>query len=95
MNDENESVEYMSKVKVDLETVYDLENPPFQECPYCGCNEFYVNEYISGPARFHYRFDGSEADNGELYEATTTKETGVYAYCAECDKKVFRYRNKR
>ena len=85
----------MSKVKVDLKTVYDLENPPFQKCPYCGCGEFYTNEYVSGRTRYYRRFDGDETDNGSMYESTTTQPIGIYAYCAECEKKLFKYRDKK
>lgn len=85
----------MNKVKVDLKTVYDLENPPFQRCPYCGCEEFYTDEYISGRTRYYQRFDGDEADNGSMYEGTVTRPIGVYAYCAECEKRLFRYRVSR
>lgn len=88
----NESIEYMGKVKVNLKIEYDLENPPFQKCPYCGCEEFYINEYISGRMRYYLRFDGNEADNGAMYEGTTTRPIGVYAYCAECRKRLFKYR---
>lgn len=85
----------MSKVKVDLKTVYDLENPPFQRCPYCGCEEFYTDESISGRTRYYRRYDGDEADNGSMYEGATTRPIGIYAYCAECEKRVFRYRDKK
>lgn len=85
----------MSKVKVDLQTVYDLENPPFQKCPYCGYEEFYVTVYISGSSQFNYRFDGSGTDNSDLYDSTKMTENGVYAYCKNCQKKLFRYRNKK
>ena len=85
----------MSRVKVDLKTVYQLENPPFQKCPYCCYDEFMTKEYISGYTHYYYRFDGDEADNGEMYEDTTMRPVGVYAYCAKCGKKLFPYKDKK
>lgn len=85
----------MVKVKVDLKTVYDLENPPFQKCPYCGCEEFYIRQRMTGLSRTIYRFDGGEADNGEMYSGLRVSNTGIYAYCGECNKKLFRYRASR
>ena len=84
----------MSKEKVDLKTVYDLKNPPFQKCPYCGCEEFYVNVRISGFSRFNFCFDGSDTYNGELFDSVDVRKNGVYAYCKDCEKRLFRYRDK-
>ena len=80
------------KVQLDLKTVYSIDNPPFTQCPFCGSEEFFIKEHISGPAQMCFRFDGEEADNGDLYEGLTIKETGVFAYCSGCGKRVFRYR---
>lgn len=79
--------------KVDLKIVYPLENPPFEKCPYCGCEEFYINQRAQGNLEYHYRFDGDEADNGELHEPLSYTNIGKFAYCSECSKRLFRYQN--
>jgi hypothetical protein len=79
--------------KVDLKTVYPLEKPPVEKCPYCGSEEFYINERVSGCIEYHYRFDGDEGENGELHEPLNYTDTGKFAYCSCCRKRVFRYRN--
>ncbi|WP_320958995.1 hypothetical protein [Hungatella effluvii] len=79
--------------KVDLKTVYPLEKPPVEKCPYCGSEEFYINERVSGRIEYHYRFDGDEGENGELHEPLNYTDTGKFAYCSCCRKRVFRYRN--
>ncbi|MFQ7583792.1 MAG: hypothetical protein ACLRMW_06390 [[Clostridium] symbiosum] len=78
--------------KVDLKIVHELEKPPFEKCPYCGSEEFYINQYVSGYVEYHYRFDGDNGENGELHEPLKYADKGKFAYCAECRKKIFRYR---
>ncbi|WP_267459218.1 hypothetical protein [Caproicibacter fermentans] len=36
-----------------------------------------------------YNFDGSETDNGEMYDLLQYSG-GKYAYCLHCDKRLFR-----
>ena len=79
--------------KVDLKTVYSLENPPIRECPHCGSEEFYIKQYAHGNIEYHYRFDGEEGENGELHEPLSYTDTGKFAYCSECHKRLFKYRN--
>lgn len=80
------------KVQLDLQTVHSIDNPPFTQCPFCGSEDFFIKEHISGPVHMKFRFDGEVADNGDMYEGTTTTETGVFAYCSGCRKRIFRYR---
>lgn len=55
-------------------------------CPHCGSEDgYYTKDYISGSSYFYVKFDGSEADNGHMYEHLTHKR-GKRAYCAECDR---------
>lgn len=79
--------------KIDLKTVYPLENPPFKKCPYCGNEEFYIKQYVHGNVNYHCRFDGKEGENGELHEPLSYTDIGKFAYCSECQKKIFKYRN--
>lgn len=79
--------------KVDLKTVHSLDNPPIKKCPFCGCEEFYINQYASGALEYHYRFDGEEAENSSFHEGLNYTNKGKFAYCTECRKRLFRYRD--
>lgn len=61
-----------------------------KECPYCGCKEYYQRERITGETVFYMRFDGTEGDNTDLYEGLENKIISVFAYCAECEKRIAR-----
>lgn len=78
--------------KVDLKTVQNLFNPTITECPYCGCDEFYYNQHMVGDGYMYCRFDGEEADNGNMHEPLRYIPTGKFAYCADCGKRIFRFR---
>lgn len=57
----------------------DLEN-----CPFCGYDEFYTNDYYKGTSIFYQRFDDEEAtDNSQMYDGLTHIQ-GVRAYCGKC-----------
>lgn len=53
------------------------------ECPFCGGKEYYTKGYIQGPCYYNERFDGKEAENGEMYESTVYTP-GARAYCTDC-----------
>lgn len=79
--------------KVDLKIIYSTQNQPFDKCPYCGNEEFYINQRVSGSTEYHFRFDGKEAENGDLHEPLSYTDIGKFAYCTGCRKRLFRYRN--
>ncbi|WP_162944228.1 hypothetical protein [Paenibacillus aceti] len=60
-----------------------------KECPHCGGGSYYQKYQVSGPSRAYSNFDGTEAENGEMYEGLTYRG-GKYAYCAGCHKRLFR-----
>lgn len=78
-------------MKVDFKIVYPLEYPPLEKCPYCGSEEFYINQRARGDVEYHYRFDGDDGENGELHETLTYVNKGKFAYCTKCHKRLFRY----
>ena len=82
----------MEKVKLNLKDVYDIDNPPITECPYCGCGTYYYKQSYSGTGNCYRNFDGSEADNADMYVSATYKEIGKFAYCADCNKKLFSFK---
>lgn len=79
-------------MKADLKAVQDFSNPDIKECPYCGNDEYYIHQRISGRTEFKARYDGKEADNGDIYDGLDYKDIGKFAYCTECRKRVFRFR---
>lgn len=54
-------------------------------CPFCGCKTFFQRYRYSGTGLYSMNFDGSEADNTEMYEGLPSKSSGR-AYCYECGK---------
>lgn len=79
--------------KVDLKTVHSLNNPPMTECPFCGGKEFFIHQYASGSLEYYYHFDGEVAENGDLHQGLNYTDKGKFAYCAECRKRLFRYKD--
>ena len=56
-----------------------------EECPICGCAEYYSKEYVYGTIRYIERFDEEEAENGQLYDSLNTKNFSGRCYCSNCD----------
>ncbi len=57
------------------------------KCPHCGFEEYYKKVTIRGKSSFSYRFDGGEAENGDLHQTIEYKE-GKTMFCVGCDKKL-------
>lgn len=79
-------------MKADLKMVQNLYNPKIKECPYCGEDTFYYKQHMSGTGNMFVRFDGDETENGDMHEALNYTPMGKFAYCANCKKKVLRFR---
>ena len=53
-------------------------------CPFCGNEEFYVTNWMTGSCEFNMRFDGEEAsDNSQMYDGLII-DKGKRAYCNNC-----------
>ena len=64
---------------------------PIKECPYCGYDEIYVKATYSGSCNYHIKLDGSlDAYNGEMFDYANMKIKSKYAFCSNCDKKLFK-----
>lgn len=59
-------------------------------CPYCGGEEYYIKQSYKGTCKYNIRFDGKEAENGDMYENTEYINTSKYAWCNECNKRLFK-----
>lgn len=71
-----------------------MQKAPIDRCPYCGSNYgYYTKDRISGPVWYNQNFDGSEADNWEMYESTNITP-GKWAYCRNCGKRLFKMSEK-
>lgn len=55
------------------------------ECPFCGCDEFYVRQHAKGTIKYYFSFNGSEADNTDMYSTLSVSE-GKNVYCSQCNK---------
>lgn len=61
-----------------------------KECPYCGSEEYYIKQSYKGTCCYHLRFDGKEADNGDMWENSSFKDSSSYAWCSGCGKRLFK-----
>lgn len=63
---------------------------PIDHCPHCGSkNGFFEKQYARGRINYIYNFDGTEAENHDMYDLLTFTE-GKYAYCMHCGKRLFK-----
>ncbi len=60
------------------------------ECPYCGHDEYYIKQYHSGYGNYYFRYDGEEAENGDMHNYLSSRNTSKYAWCGNCDKRLFK-----
>ena len=61
-----------------------------KECPYCGNEEFYIRQSYSGTCEYNMRFDGgTDVENGSMWDGATMKDLTKYAYCNNCNKRLF------
>ena len=66
-------------------------NFPIKECPHCGNDEIYLKVRYSGEANYNMRLDGElGAYNGELYYYAVMRPKSRYAYCNNCERKLFK-----
>lgn len=79
-------------MKVDLKTVQDLGSPNLKECPYCGSDEFYYKQKMSGMGNMFVRYDGETAENGDMHDCLKYTPIGKFAYCGICHNRVFRFK---
>lgn len=65
-------------------------NKDIKCCPYCGGETYYIKQRYSGCGNYYFNFDGTDTDNSEFYENSDYKLTSKYAWCADCDKRLFK-----
>lgn len=60
------------------------------KCPHCGCDTYYIKQSITGTIKYRLRYDGKDADNTEMYENISYTNISKYAWCNDCDKRLFK-----
>ena len=57
-----------------------------KECPRCGSEEYYMKQSVKGTAYYIFHFDGTEADNSDLYNNLEMTNRWKHPRCAKCGK---------
>jgi ribosomal protein L37E len=65
-------------------------NKDIKECPYCRNDEYIIKQSYSGTCDYGMRFDDQEADNGEMWDNASFKNTSKYAWCRKCGRRLFK-----
>lgn len=61
-----------------------------KSCPRCGSEEYYIKQSYKGTCNYKLRFDGKETENGDMHEYTEYTNTSKYAWCSECNERLFK-----
>lgn len=61
-----------------------------KSCPYCGGEQYYIKQSYKGTCNYILRFDEKEADNGHIHDNAEYKNTSKYAWCKDCNKRLFK-----
>ena len=60
------------------------------ECPYCGGTTLKIKQRIFGVGEYYVDLESGDIDATELHSGLQHKNTGKYAMCADCGKKLFK-----
>ena len=64
-----------------------------KECPHCKSKEgYYQKMSYSGSGIFRFNYDGSIAENSDMYDCLFSKKSKYY-YCLNCNKKIAKARD--
>lgn len=63
---------------------------PIKKCPKCGETWFVVRQRISGIGEYYVDLESGEIEATELHSGLQYKNTGKYAICAKCGKRLFK-----
>ena len=65
---------------------------PINKCPSCGNTEIMIKCSITGICEYNISLDNKKtAYNGEMYDYTHLKPISKYAYCNNCNKRLFKH----
>ena len=68
----------------------DVSKFPLHECPYCGGKMMCIRQRISGIGEYYVDLESGEIEATELHSRLQCKNTGKYAICADCGKRLFK-----
>lgn len=66
---------------------------PIDKCPNCGETYFAVKQYIHGYGEYYVNLENGEIESTELHSGLVYKNTGKYAICVGCGKRLFKIDN--
>lgn len=61
-----------------------------KECPYCKHDEYFVKQSYKGVTEYNFRYDGTEAENGHMWDGANFKNISKYAWCSLCYRRLFK-----
>lgn len=67
-----------------------MSNFPLRKCPYCGGRTLKIRQRISGIGEYYVDLESGEIEATELHSGLQYKNTGKYAICADCGKRLFK-----
>lgn len=65
-------------------------NFPISSCPYCGGGTIAIKQYIHGYGEYYVDLETGDLDATELHSGLQYRNTGKYAVCADCRKRLFK-----
>lgn len=67
---------------------------PISKCPYCGGKEIVIKQYMHGYGEYYVDLETGDIDATELHSGLRYRNTGKYAICTDCGKRLFKVDNK-
>ena len=65
-------------------------NFPIKQCPNCEGKSFTVKQYIHGYGEYYVDLGTGEIESTELHSGLFYKNSGKYAICTDCGKRLFK-----
>lgn len=65
-------------------------NFPISSCPYCGGGTIAIKQYMHGYGEYYVDLETGEVDATELHSGLQYRNSGKYAVCADCGKRLFK-----
>lgn len=65
-------------------------NFPMTECPKCGGKTITIRQYIHGYGAYYVDLESGDIEATELHSNLKYRNTGKYAICTDCGKRLFK-----
>ncbi|ADL03358.1 hypothetical protein [Lacrimispora saccharolytica] len=63
---------------------------PINQCPHCGGGTIKIRQHIHGYGEYLVDLENGEIESSSLHDYLYYKNTGKYALCADCGKRLFK-----